>query len=134
MVQGDEADFGCEVAGCGDKPFVGVDKGDIEDLAERIGHVLAGSSHMRTDHVGSGDHLVLEAGIELHVPRFVDLPGREERGFLLRSVRSDQPRELGRDPLLGDHQRSEREQQRLALLGAEPRPLGVVGVEVDRER
>jgi hypothetical protein len=134
VVQRHEADLGGEVARCGYQPLVSGHQLDVEDLAKRFGDALAGSSYVRTDDVRGGDHLVLEAGVELHVTRLVDLLGGQERRFLLRPGRGDQPRELGRHALFGDHQRRQREQQQLALLARRPWPLHPIGVEVDRER
>jgi hypothetical protein len=52
-----------------------------------------------------GDRLVLKSGVKLHMPRLVDLLGRQERRLFLAAVRAHEPREPRRDPLSGHHQR-----------------------------
>ena len=71
-------------------------------------------SDVRGDHVGLGDHLVLEARVELHVACLVDLLGGQEGGLLLAAVGADEAGELGRDALLGDHQRGQQEEDQLS--------------------
>ena len=80
---------------------------------------------------GSAIDLVLEARVELHVPHLVDELGREVAALLLVVLRQHQPAELGRDSLLGDHQRAEREVEELALGLVEPGPVGRVRDQVD---
>ena len=78
-----------------------------------------------------GDHLVLEARVELHVADLVDELGREVAALLLVVLREHEPAELGRDPLLGDHQRAEGEVEEVALGLLEARPVGRVAAQVD---
>ena len=87
-----------------DELLVGLNECVVEELPKRIGDALAPAGHVRGDQRRVGDHLILEPGIELHVPRLVDLLCREEGRLLLAAMRADQPRELGRDSLLGHHQ------------------------------
>ncbi len=94
---------------------VGLHERHVEDVAEGVGDLLARAAHVVGDGGGIGDHLVLEARVELHVARLVDLLGGEERRLLLGRVGGDQPGELGGDALLGDHQRGEHEEDDLAL-------------------
>ena len=89
---------------------------------------------MDADRRRVGDHLILKARVELHVAGLVDLLGSEEGRFLLAAVGPDQPRELGRDPLLGDHQRGEHPEDQAAVLAAQLLPLLGIGGEVDLER
>jgi catechol 2,3-dioxygenase-like lactoylglutathione lyase family enzyme len=89
---------------------------------------------VRADRGRLGYNLVAEARVELHVPRLVDLLAREERGLLLGVVRRHQAGELRRDPLLGNHQRRECEEDDLLHGRVDPRPLLLVLRQVDVER
>ena len=88
----------------GDQLLVGLDQRLVEDLAEGRRDLSPGSLDVGGDRRRRVDDLVLEAGVELHVPGLVDLLGGEEGRLLLGAVGADQAGELGRDPLLGDHQ------------------------------
>ena len=48
----------------------------IKDLPKCVRDALAPTSHVLRDPRRVCDHLVLKAGIELHVPRLIDLLGR----------------------------------------------------------
>jgi hypothetical protein len=63
----------------------------VEDVPEGVRHALAGALDVRGDRVGRGNHLVLKAGVELHVPRLVYLLGGEERSFLLAAIGAHRP-------------------------------------------
>ena len=89
---------------------------------------------MGGDRARVGDHLILEASVELHVARLIDLLGRQEGRLLLAAVGADQPGELGGDPLLGDHQRGQDPEDQAPVLLAEALPLLFVSGEVDRKR
>jgi hypothetical protein len=93
----------------------------------RAGHVLG-------DHSRVGDHLVLEARVQLHGPRLVDLLGRDEARVLLAAIRAHQAGELGRDPFLGHRQRRGHVQPELANAVGNRGPLLDFTGEVDRER
>ena len=82
---------------------------------------------MRGDRGRVGDHLVLEARVELHVARLVDLLGGEEGRLLLGAIGADQAGELGGDPLLGDHQRGQHPEDQPPVLLAQLVPLLAVG-------
>ena len=88
--------FAAEVGGLGDEPLVRVRRAASSKIvAERVGDVLAGAlRRARRSASGRGDDLVLEARVELHVPRLVDLLGGEERRLLLAAVGADEPGEL----------------------------------------
>ena len=131
VVGGHEVDLGAGVAGVRDEPLVRLDQRLVEDLAERGRELLAGAGDVRADRLRIGDHLVLEARVELHVARLVDLLGGEERGLLLAAVGHHQPGELGGDPLLGDHQRRQRPEHQPAVVAGHLRPLLAVGGQVD---
>jgi hypothetical protein len=75
---------------------------------------------MGGDRLWIGDHLVLEACVELHVPGLVDLLRGEKGDFLLAAARPHEARELRRDPLLGDHQRAQHEGDERAVLHRRP--------------
>ena len=89
---------------------------------------------MRADDVWRGYDLVLEAGVELHVPRLVDLLGREERRFLLTAEGSHEAGELRCDPLLCDHQRGEDVEDQIAIIAGHLRPLAGITGQIDPER
>ena len=131
VVDRHEVDLGLAIAGIEAEPVVGLHQSLVEDVLERLAQNLARPRHVRGDRPGIRDHLVLEAGVELHVPDLVDELRREEAALLLVVLRQHQPDELGRDPLLGDHQRAEREVEELALGLVEPGPVGRVAAEVD---
>ena len=114
-------------AGVGDEPLVRLDQGHVEDRAEGGRDLLAGALDVGGDRRRVGDDLVLEARVELHVAGLVDLLGGEEGRLLLAAVGADQARELGRDPLLGDHQRGEHPEDQAAVLAAHRAPLLAVG-------
>jgi hypothetical protein len=126
--------FAAKFAGVRDELVVQLDERAGEQLAEGVRHLLAGSLYVGGDRLRLGDHLVAEAGVELHVARLVDLLGCEEGRLLLRGVRGDKARELGRDALLGDHQRGQREVDDLAEARLQLWPLLTVGRQVDLER
>jgi hypothetical protein len=63
---------------------------------------------VRGDGLGFGHDLVLDARVELHVARLIDLLGGEKARLLLVVCRKDEPGELGGYPLLGDHQGRQR--------------------------
>ena len=105
----------------------------VEELTERVRDLLPGALDVGGDRLRLGDHLVAEARVELHVARLVDLLGREEGRLLLRRVGGHEAGELGRDALLGDHQRGQREVDDLAQGRLHLRPLLPVVREVDRE-
>jgi hypothetical protein len=86
------------------------------------------------DRLRVGHHLVLEAGVVLHVARLVDLLGGDEGCLLLAGSGHDQRRELGGDPLLRHHQRRERPQHQRPVLGVHGVPVLAVSCEVDFER
>src|SRR3954452_10880429 len=134
VVERDEADLRGQVAGIDEQLLMRLDECDVEDLAEGVADALAGPRHMRTDLGRRRDDLVLEPRVELHVPRLVDLLGRQEGRLLLAVVGGDETGELRRDALLGDHQRCEHEVDERALLLVELRPLLPVGGEIDVER
>ena len=134
VVDRDEADLGRLVGGRGDQLIVRVDQVLVEDHAERVRHLLARALDVGGHRGGLGDHLVLEARVELHVAGLVDLLRGQEGGLLLAPVGGDQAGELRGDPLLGHHQRSEHEQHERPVGLRQARPLLAVAVEVDRER
>jgi hypothetical protein len=134
VVERHEPDFGREVAGSADELLVGVHERDVEDLAERGGDAPARAFDVVVDEIRCGDDLVLEARVELHVARFVDLLGGEECRFPLGAVRPDEPGELGGDSFFGDHQRRQREQEKVALPAGERGLLLLVDGQVNRER
>src|SRR3954453_6544224 len=134
VVGGDEGDLGRGVPAVGDESVVGLHEPFVEDGGEGGGEPLAGAGDVRGDGGGVGDDLVLEARVELHVARLVDLLGGEERRLLLAAVRKHETGELGGDALLGDHQRAHRPMHEVAVLTAHRRPLLAIGREVDRER
>ena len=86
VVEGDEADLCLGVGGIGDEPLVGLDQGDVEDRPKGRRDLLAGALDVGGDRRRVGDDLVLEAGVELHVARLVDLLGGEEGRLLLAAV------------------------------------------------
>src|SRR4051794_31704791 len=93
VVERDEADLRGEVAGRGDQLFVVTDEDLVEDLAEGVGDALAGAVDVGGDDLRLADDLVLEARVELHVARLVDLLGGEEGGLLLGAVGADEAAE-----------------------------------------
>ena len=83
---------------------------------------------MGGDRCGFGDRFVLESGVELHVAGLVDLLGGEEAGFFLAFGGHDEAGELGRDPLLGDHQRRQRPvDEGFVIVGDRVLPLVAIG-------
>ena len=106
----------------------------VEEVPEGVGDLLARATDVCAYRRRLGDHLVLEAGVELHVTRLVDLLGGQERRLLLGRVGADQTGELRRDPLLGDHQRGQREEDDVPLRAGHRPPLLPIGGEVDVER
>ena len=83
VVQRDEADLGAEIARICEELLVRVNESDVEDLAESVRHLLPGALDVGGDPRRRGDDLILVARVELHVPRFVDLLGGQERDLLL---------------------------------------------------
>jgi hypothetical protein len=67
VVEGYEANLGREVTRGGQELFVGLDEGDVEDLAKGIRYLFAGSRYVGCDLCRRGHRLVLVAGVELHV-------------------------------------------------------------------
>ena len=67
---------------------MGCDELVVEDRPEGRRDLLAGALDVGGDERGLRDDLVLEARVELHVPRLVDLLGRQERHLLLAAVRA----------------------------------------------
>jgi hypothetical protein len=106
---------------------VGSDQRVVEDPPEGLAEQLAGPGDVVADRRRIGDDLVLKPGIELHVSDLVDELGREEAALLLVVLGQDQPAELGRDPLFGDHQGAEDEEEELPLRLIDGRPLLQVG-------
>jgi hypothetical protein len=104
VVEGYEANLGREVTRGGQELFVGLDEGDVEDLAKGIRYLFAGSRYVGCDLCRRGHHLVLVAGVELHVAGLIHLLGGQEGDLLLGAPGCDQAGELGGDPLLGNHQ------------------------------
>jgi hypothetical protein len=112
---------------------MGLDEAAVEEPPKRRGDLLARLLNVRRDGGWGGDHLVAEASVELHMPCLVDLLGREKGRFLLRAMRSHQPRELGGDPLLGDHQRRECPIHETPILVTHPAPLRPIFSQIDLE-
>ena len=104
VVERHEAHLRRQVRRVGEQLLVGLHECLVEDVPERVRHLLAGALDVGRDELRLGDHLVAKARVELHVARLVDLLGREKGGLLLRPVGRDETGELGRDALLGDHQ------------------------------
>ena len=134
VVERDEADLRLEVGGLSDQPLVRLHQRLVEDPPERGGDLGARPLHVGGDGGRRGDDLVLEPRVELHVTGLVDLLGRQESRLLLAAVGTDEAGELGRDPLLGDHQRSQHPVDQRSVRLAHPSPLAPVLGEVDRER
>ena len=131
VVDGHEVDLRGPVARFAAKPLVGSDQGLVEDAAKRLAEHRAGALNVGGDRRGVGDHLVLEAGVELHVTHLVDQLGRQEAALLLGVLGQHQAAELRGDPLLRDHERAEDEVEELALAVTEPGPVGGVAIQVD---
>ncbi|HEY3020549.1 MAG TPA: hypothetical protein VGJ32_10170 [Solirubrobacteraceae bacterium] len=127
-----QGDLRRAVAGVGDQAVVRGDEPLVEDRAEGRRDLLARPRDVGGDLAGLVDYLVLEARVELHVARLVDLLGGEERRLLLAVVGPHEAGELGRDALFGDHQRAEDEGHERAILHRPP--LLAIEREVDRER
>ncbi len=131
VVDRHEADLGLAVAGVEPQPVVGLDERLVEDLLEGITEHLPGARDMGGDRGRVGDHLVLEASVELHVADLVDQLRRQIAALLLVVLREHQADELGRDPLLGHHQGAEREVEEAAHALLEAGPVRGVATEVD---
>ena len=108
VVGGDEVDLGAGVRRLGHESLVRLNQRLVEDRRERGRELLARPCDVLADRLRIRDHLVLEARVELHVPRLVHLLRGQERGLLLGAVGAHQPRELRGDALLGHHERGER--------------------------
>ena len=134
VVEGDETDLGLGIGGVGEQLLMGLDQSDVEDRPKGRRDLLSSTLDVGGDRGRVGDHLVLEASVELHVARLIDLLGRQEGRLLLAAVGADQPGELGGDPLLGDHQRGQDPEDQAPVLLAQALPLLFVSGEVDRKR
>jgi hypothetical protein len=104
VVEGYEANLGREVTRGGQELFVGLDEGDVEDLAKGIRYLFAGSRYVGCDLCRRGHHLVLVAGVELHVAGLITCWVARRVTPFLGAPGCDQAGELGGDPLLGNHQ------------------------------
>ena len=71
------------IAPIGNQALVRRDERLVEDGRKRLAELTAGARDVRSDRPGLGEHVVLKAGVELHVTRLVDLLGGEVGGFLL---------------------------------------------------
>ena len=131
VVDRHEVDLRLAVARLAREPGVRVHQRLVEDLAERIAEHLARARDVGGDRRGIGDHLVLEAGVELHVPDLVDELRREEGALLLVVLGQDEAAELGRDPLLGDHQRAQDPVEEVPFAVGQRFPVGAVALQVD---
>ena len=131
VVDRDEGDLRRDVARIGDEALVRGDEPVVEERAKGVGDLRAGAGHVLGDHRRPRDD-VLKARVELHVACLVDLLGGEEGRLLLAGVRTDEPGELRRDALLGDHERAEDELDQRPV--GDRRPLLGVRAELDLER
>src|SRR3954467_7355102 len=86
---------------------------------------------MRADRRRIGDHLILEARVELHVPNLVHELARQVAPLLLVLLSQYETAELGGDSLLGDHHRAEREVEEVSLCLVEPGPARWITSQVD---
>src|SRR6185312_14327305 len=109
-----------QIARVGEQAVVRGDEPLVEDRPKGRRDLRPGALYVRGYLRRLLDDLVLKAGVELHVPRLVDLLGGKEGHLLLARPRADEPGELRRDPLLGDHQRAEHERQQRPVLHRGP--------------
>jgi hypothetical protein len=75
VVERHEGDLGRLALWLGDESLVELHKGPVEEPLKSGRDVLAATLDVGGDQIGLGDHLVAEAGIELHVAGLVDLLG-----------------------------------------------------------
>jgi hypothetical protein len=75
VIERDKADLRRQAVGLGDEPLERLDELLVKDVAQGDRDALASPIDVRGDRLRGGDHLVLEAGVELHVSRLVDLLG-----------------------------------------------------------
>ena len=86
-----EPDLGGQVGGRRDQPLVGLHQRAVEDLPEGRRQLSRARATCSPIAGRVGHHLVLVAGVELHVARLVHLLGGQERGLLLAAVGPHQP-------------------------------------------
>src|SRR5438270_4781084 len=132
VIERDEDDLCLDVSRIADEPVVRGHELVVENRAERRRDLVAGALDMLGYQRGLAYGLVLKARVELHVTCLVDLLRGQERRLLLAVEGADEARELGRDPLLRDHQRSEHERHERGV--RDRLPLLPVAREVDSPR
>ena len=134
VVGGHEVDLRVHVARVRDQPLAHLHEPLVEELDERVGHVLARRREPLLDAAVDAGHLAEPAVEELHVARLVDLLGREEGLLLLVLVGHHEAGELGGHALLADEERAEPPEVLLPVVVGQLGPVLLVALEVDRLR